>query len=452
MSNTTNMTNQMKEIMKLQPVINIGTIGHVANGKSTIVKSLTLKATQQFSKEKERNITIRLGYANAKIWKCNSCRAPKAYTSSDSCTMFKLCDHCNRELELVNHVSIVDCPGHKELTSTMLNGSCVMDYAVLVEASNNQTLPAPQTSEHLMATKSANIPTSMVIMNKIDLCSKQQTEDNVKKMITYLNSVFDEKDSKIPPIVPVSASFDVNVDVVCEYLSRLKVPNTRKQEEQFKMIIIRSFDINKPGIDVTKLNGGVIGGTILRGSLNVGDNINIYPGIYKKIHESKKQKEGPDYEYSPLMGKVISIKSEQNELKMAIPGGLLGIQLTIDPAFSRNDHLSGSIAVKTDSSNNKELKVYDKIIINMTTFSYDHDKTKTILKNTKELSINVNSNNVECKVMKYVSKSKELYLFLDRPIAIDNIDNLASIILKNSNKDILGRGKIIDGIECDLMI
>jgi translation initiation factor 2 subunit 3 len=270
-------------------------------------------------------------------------------------------------------------------------------------------------------------------------------------MTTYLHTVFDEKESKIPPIVPVSASFDVNVDVVCEYLSRLKVPSSRKLNEQFKMIVIRSFDINKPGIDVTKLNGGVIGGTILRGSLNVGDNINIYPGIYKKIHESKKQKEGPDFEYSPLMGKVISIKSEQNELKTAIPGGLLGIQLTIDPAFSRNDHLSGSIAIKTDLDN-KELKVYDKIIINMTTFSYDHDKTKSILKKTQELSINVNSNNVECKVMKYSSKSKELYLFLDRPIAIDNVDNLATVILKNANKDILGRGKIIDGVECDLMI
>ncbi len=63
--------------MEHQPIMNIGMIGHVSDGKSTITKALTGKATQQHSKERESNITIRIGYANAKILKCNSCKVPE---------------------------------------------------------------------------------------------------------------------------------------------------------------------------------------------------------------------------------------------------------------------------------------------------------------------------------------------------------------------------------------
>src|SRR5271168_2664312 len=107
----------LKEIMNKQPCVNVGTIGHVANGKSTIVKCLSSKETQQFSSEKERNITIRLGYANTKIWKCSKCPEPDCFSSSDSSVMSKNCSECKTSLELVNHISIVDCPGHNELTS-----------------------------------------------------------------------------------------------------------------------------------------------------------------------------------------------------------------------------------------------------------------------------------------------------------------------------------------------
>lgn len=174
--------------MQRQPIINVGQIGHVANGKSSLVKGLTAKATQQFSKEKERNITIRLGYANAKIWRCNNCASPQKFSASDSAIMQKNCTECGSDLELVNHISFVDCPGHNELTSTMLNGSSVMDYAVLVEACNNQAVPAPQTAEHLVATRSSNIPTCMVIMNKIDLVKKEVTKAQIDKIRTYVKT------------------------------------------------------------------------------------------------------------------------------------------------------------------------------------------------------------------------------------------------------------------------
>ena len=65
--------------------------------------------------------------------------------------------------------------------------------------------------------------------------------------------------------------------------------------------------------------------------------------------------------------------------------------------------------------------------------------------------ININSNNIDCTVYKYSNSKKELFLLLNKPIAIDSNDNLATVMHKNNSKDIIGRGVIIDGIRCDRM-
>lgn len=438
--------------MQLQPVINVGTTGHVANGKSTLVKCLSDKETQQFSKEKERNITIRLGYANTKIWKCNECEEPQCFSSSQSSVMEKQCKDCGANCELVNHISIVDCPGHRALTSTMLNGSCVMDYTMLVEACNNQTIPAPQTAEHLAATRAAKIPTTMIAMNKIDIVDRKTAYSKIGEITDYYREHFGG-DSALPPIIPMSATFNINVDVMCQYISQMQVPKERDRYATFKMIVIRSFDINKPGVDVTELNGGVIGGTIMRGTLKVGDRINIYPGNYRKIPECEKKKEGADFRYQPLSGEVLSIMSDKNSLDSAIPGGLLGIQLTIDPKFTRNDELSGSLVLRSQDVENddeeKLFKIYDKIIVQMSTFIMDESEVTKALKKSDTLEINVNSNNVDCEIRKYSKSKKQLFLLLNKPIAIDSSENLATIISKDSSRDIMGRGVIIDGVKSE---
>lgn len=438
------------EVMHLQPIINVGTIGHVANGKSEIVKRLTSKATQQFSKEKERNITIRLGYANAKIWSCSICPSPQKYSSSDSSTMTKKCS-CGSQLDLITHISMVDCPGHNELTSTMLNGSCVMDYAILVEACSNDIIPAPQTAEHFAAIQAANIPTTMIIMNKVDLVKKDRAKAQILKLTDYIESVTNKADdtkSDIPPVIPISATFGANIDVVCQRLSQLRVPLSRDLNQKFKMIVIRSFDINKPGVDVTKLHGGVIGGTIMRGVLKKGDKINIYPGMVREIPEDKKKTSGADFRYEPIVGEVLSIKSDMNELDYAIPGGLLGIQLTIDPAFAKSDLLSGSLVLKSNDVTDK-VKVYDKIAVSMTNFITNKDEIMNLMKTKPNLLVNINSNNIDCSVHRYDRKKQCVLLKLERPIAIDSTDNLVTIINANRNKDILARGIINDGIMCE---
>ena len=446
---------KLYELMEKQPLINIGMIGHVANGKSSITKCLSEKETQQFSKEKEKNITIRLGYANAKIWKCVKCDEPQCYSSSHSSVNEKDCSSCNTKLRLVNHVSIVDCPGHSELTSTMLNGSCVMDYTMLVEACNNEKIPAPQTAEHLIATQIAKIPTAYILMNKIDLVDKNVTKAKINELTTHIKSL-NISQSPIAPIIPISGTFGTNIDVLCQYLSYLKVPNERDLNSPLKMMVIRSFDINKPGVKITELNGGVIGGTIMRGQLSVGDKINIYPGLYKKINsEDNKQ---PMFKYKPITGKVLSIKSEQNNLSTAVPGGLLGIQLTIDPGFTRNDNLAGSIVLKAHNDMS-DTKVLEKIILKMDNIIVDENEIVMSVGN--KLRININSNNVDCVVKKYSKKKKELYLILDKPIVTNNINNdnitqsidtnNVTVLSPHKSNMIIGRGYIIEGVECALM-
>lgn len=444
MSEQTNEIQDLSKYMMNQPVVNYGMIGHVQNGKSTITKALTGIATQKFSDEKKNNITMRLGYANAKIWECLNCKGPERFTSSDSSKMYNNCKLCSNNMLLVNHVSFVDCPGHAMLTSTMLNGSSVMDYTILVESASNDPIPAPQTAEHLVATYIANIPNKIICMNKIDNVTKAVTLEKIKKLNSYIKKRF-IKQTKVPTI-PVSGTFNCNIDVICDYISRIEIPK-RNLSSNVKMIVVRSFDINKQGIDIRKLNGGVVGGTILQGILKVGDSITLYPGVVKKVLDPTSKKSEYIHEYSPLEGTVLSMNSDKNNLLEAIPGGLVGIQLSIDPSFSRDDGLIGSI-LQTKSSDNESddiIKVYDKIVIQMDKFLMDESK---VVFNKKDiLSININANNVKGLIHSYIKQDKYLCLQLNNPIAVDMKNSNVTIML-HDKITIIGRGHIIEGVEC----
>lgn len=101
------------------------------------------------------------------------------------------------------------------------------------------------------------------------------------------------------------------------------------------MIVIRSFDVNKPGEDAEHLKGGVAGGTILKGVLKIGDEVEIRPGII-----SKNQKTG-QISWNSIFSKVVSLKADDNELMFAVPGGLIGVGLKVDPFLTRSDSLVG---------------------------------------------------------------------------------------------------------------
>lgn len=107
---TTTLTPLSPEIIARQATINIGTIGHVAHGKSTVVKAISGVQTVRFKNELERNITIKLGYANAKIYKCDNseCPRPTCYKSYKSeKEVDPPCERsgCGGTYRLVRHVS-----------------------------------------------------------------------------------------------------------------------------------------------------------------------------------------------------------------------------------------------------------------------------------------------------------------------------------------------------------
>ena len=138
------------------------------------------------------------------------------------------------------------------------------------------------------------------------------------------------------PIVPISAQLKYNVDVVCEYIvNKIPVP-VRDFTSPPNMIVIRSFDVNKPGSDVDDIQGGVAGGSILQGVLKNGQEIEIRPGIVSKDKEGKLK-------CFPIFSRIVSLFAEANQLQYAVPGGLIGVGTTVDPTLTRADRLVGQV-------------------------------------------------------------------------------------------------------------
>jgi len=332
----TTLTPLSPEVISRQATINIGTIGHVAHGKSTVVRAVSGVQTVRFKNELERNITIKLGYANAKIFKCNSetCPRPDSYRPAGSghvdsfpCTR----DGCTGTMKLQRHVSFVDCPGHDILMATMLNGAAVMDAALLLIA-GNEPCPQPQTSEHLAAVEIMRLNHIIILQNKIDLIKEAQAEEQYKQILKFIHGTV----AQGSPVIPISAQLKYNIDVLCEYIvTKIPVPK-RDFISPPRLIVIRSFDVNRPGTEVDDLRGGVAGGTLFQGVLKVGDEVEVRPGIVSKDASG-------NVSCRPIFSKIVSLFAENNDLNFAVPGGLIGVGTKIDPTLCRGDRLVGQV-------------------------------------------------------------------------------------------------------------
>src|SRR3989338_8278104 len=239
-----------------QPEINIGMVGHVDHGKTTLTEQLTGKWTDTHSEELKRGITIRLGYANFSIYKDK-----EGYTTKKS-----------KDAKLLRTISIVDAPGHETLMATMLSGAAIMDGALLLVAANEEC-PQPQTKEHLMALQIEDIKNVVIIQNKIDLVTKEDAIKNSEKIREFVKGSIAEN----APIIPVSAKYNVNINYIIEAIEDvMKTPN-RDNTKNPIMFVARSFDVNKPGSDIKKIVGGILGGSLKQGVIKVGDRIEISP-------------------------------------------------------------------------------------------------------------------------------------------------------------------------------
>jgi translation initiation factor 2 subunit 3 len=308
-----------------QPNINIGTSGHVDHGKTTLVEAITGVWTSAHSEELRRGITIKVGYADAAFYKCPDCPAPECYSSNPTCA------NCSKPGELLRVVSFVDSPGHESLMANMLSGSALMDGAILVVAANEK-VPQPQTREHLLALQVLGIKEIVIVQNKVDLIEYESALENYDQIKSFVSGSTAEE----APIVPVSAQHRVNVDALIEAIeNKLKNPIRNKTAKPI-MHVLRSFDVNKPGIQVQRVRGGVIGGALVQGEFLVGDEIEIRPGFY----DEKRSR------YEPITSAISTLGTGAGLVESVRPGGLVAIGTRLDPTFIKSDSLIGSVVGK----------------------------------------------------------------------------------------------------------
>jgi len=306
------------------PEINIGMIGHVDHGKTTLTQRLTGKWTDEHSEELKRGISIRLGYADAAFYKCSTCEEPQCYSTQ------KTCPHCKGKCELLRVVSFVDAPGHETLMATMLSGAAIMDGALLVIAAN-ETCPQPQTREHLMALEIIGAKRIIIVQNKIDLVDEAGAVKNYEQIVKFVKGTCAEN----APIIPVSAHHDINIDVLIKTMQEVIPTPKRDTEKPPLMYVARSFDVNKPGAKASELKGGVVGGSLLQGILKKGEQIEIAPGRKREV-EGKQVLE-------PIFSTATTLITGGTVTEKALPGGLLAIGTELDPAMVKSDSLAGKI-------------------------------------------------------------------------------------------------------------
>ncbi len=282
------------------PELNVGFIGHVDHGKTTLVAALSGKWLDVHSEEIKRGITIKLGYADIKLKS--------------------------------KMVSLIDAPGHETLMAVMISGAAIMDAALLLCAAN-EPCPQPQTREHLAALKILGIEKIIIVQNKIDLVTKAQALENYKQIKDFAKESlgFDV------PIIPVSAQKKVNIDILLEAMDEFFKTPDRNPNADPEMLIARSFDINKPGTNIDELVGGVIGGAIVQGIFKKGMEIELKPGL-------KKEGKQGQVSWEPIKTKINSIVVGSILLEEKGPGGSIAFSTNLDPALTKADSFVGNIA------------------------------------------------------------------------------------------------------------
>jgi len=210
-----------------------------------------------------------------------------------------------------------------------------MDAALITTAAT-EPCPQPQASEHLAAAEVLGVNHFIVVQNKLDLVQRKRADQHREEIERFVRGSRAEK----APVIPISAQLGINMDILCDYLANIPKP-TRDLTKPPLMVIVRSFDVNLPGIeDFSKLVGGIVGGTLLQGVLKVGQEVEVRPGLVVE----EKQKDGTKkIKVKPLKTTITSISSEKTPLTSAVPGGLIGLGTNLDPSIAKRNGLSGQI-------------------------------------------------------------------------------------------------------------
>lgn len=394
------------DITKL-PTLNVGMVGHIDHGKTTLLWKLTGKWTDTHSEELKRGITIKLGYADCIIRK-----SKEGYSIKEGAPE--------------RYITFIDAPGHEMLMATMLSGAAMIDAAILVIAANEGI--KPQTREHLLALETKKIKNIIIVQNKIDLINKEKARESYQTIKEFLKGTIAEK----AEIIPCSAQQEINTDKILEALCSIEIPKRDISSEPVFMIA-RSFDINKPGSRIETLKGGVLGGTLKKGRLKIGDEIEIKPGIIMKKENQ--------IIYEPIKSRIISIYKGSHPVSVAEPGGSLAIETELDPILTKADNLAGCITGL--SENLPEITSNIKIMFSLFKEVYGAEKNIPIeqIKLSELLMLSVNTSITIGTIRKI--KENEAELFLRIPIVPFKGENIGLARNISGHWRLIGWGEIL---------
>ena len=229
----------------------IGTAGHIDHGKTSLVRRLTGVDTDRLKEEKERGITIALGFA---YWPLADGRI----------------------------VGFIDVPGHEKLVHTMLAGASGIDLLLLVVAADDGVMP--QTREHVDIARLLGIERAVVALTKSDLVDGERLAEARSEVETLLaGTPFAQA-----PILPVSTVTGAGIDALAELLRELaQAAQLRRRDGAFRLAVDRCFTL--PGA------GTVVTGTVLSGTVSAGDSVTVSPsGIAARVRSIHAQNRPAD--------------------------------------------------------------------------------------------------------------------------------------------------------------
>ncbi|MBT5593409.1 MAG: translation initiation factor IF-2 subunit gamma [Euryarchaeota archaeon] len=411
----------MARTLPSQPEVNIGLVGHVDHGKTTLTQALSGVWTDTHSEERRRGISIKLGYADTAFYKTETGqyyatgRRPEGGKDVDS--------------ELQRVVSFVDAPGHETLMAIMITGASIMDGAMLMVAAN-ETCPQPQTREHLMALEIAGIKNIVIVQNKIDLVTKERAMESYKEIKDFLEGTIAHN----APVIPVSAHHDVNLDILIEAIEQTIPTPDRQEDERAVMHIARSFDVNRPGTRPAKLTGGVIGGSIVEGTFREGDEIIIGPG--RKIEQGNKTR------WEPIETTITSMQGGGGKRDIMMAGGLCGLGTLLDPSITTADNLSGQVLAKKGELPTIRTECSISVELMAAMVSGDGEGADKIypLRNNEMLMVNV-ATSTSVGVVKGAEKGKAT-LHLRLPICADEGQRVSLSRRVGARWRLIGHGTI----------
>ncbi|MBQ3291034.1 MAG: selenocysteine-specific translation elongation factor [Mogibacterium sp.] len=360
----------------------IGTAGHVDHGKTRLIKALSGIDTDRLEEEKKRGITIELGFA-----------------------------HIPNDAGY--NIGVIDVPGHEKFIKNMLAGIGGIDFVLFVVAADEGIMP--QTREHFEILKALGIDDGIIAVTKTDMVDEEWLEMLLEEVTDYFKGSFLEG----KPVIPVSAATGENIELLKEEIIRKcdRENKRREEKELFRLPVDRVFTMSGFGTVVT--------GTLVDGTVKVGDDVMVYPHMGEGAGGSDGKK-----------ARIRGIQTYGKETDTAIAGQRTAINLS---GISKDDIDRGDVlAVKG------AVCVTNMIDVRLNMFS----SSDRIILNNSRVHLYAGSDEVLCKVVLLdrdaLAAEEECYaqLRLEEPMALRRGDRF--IVRFYSPIITIGGGIVLD--------